>query len=181
MDVDIKPGENFETRIQTAVQNCSIFLPVIGKTWLSAQHDGGRRRLDDPGDYVRLEISAALQCLASSDHDHIVVPILVGGAAMPSENDLPIELRPMALINAIFLRDGSYDSDFSKVRDLFDEAGFMSAEFGMIGVQKRLIVNAKNARGEIRFYYGWRTILALTALALLAGVVVAKLFPFIAR
>lgn len=61
MDVDsIEPGDDFTEVIAGAVGSCAVLLAVIGDRWLAAADENGRRRLDDPGDFVRLEIEAAL-------------------------------------------------------------------------------------------------------------------------
>ena len=61
MDVDtIEPGMDFVEVIEQAVGSCEVLIEVIGNEWLDAIDDAGRRRLDKPEDYVRLEIKAAL-------------------------------------------------------------------------------------------------------------------------
>src|SRR4051794_6257510 len=83
-DVDsIDLGDNFVTRITAAVASCDVLLAVIGPKWLTVNDENGRRRLDDPNDYVRIEIEAALR------RQILVVPILVDGANMPRVSDLP--------------------------------------------------------------------------------------------
>src|SRR6266568_2992152 len=59
-DIDaIKPGDNFAEVIRSAVASCDVLLVLIGDRWLTIAGDDGRRRLDDPEDFVRLEIRAA--------------------------------------------------------------------------------------------------------------------------
>jgi hypothetical protein len=83
-DVDsIELGDDYAKKITLAVASCDVLLAVIGPGWLAAQDEDGRRRLDDPEDYVRVEIEAALRRRA------LVVPILVDGASMPRVSDLP--------------------------------------------------------------------------------------------
>jgi hypothetical protein len=79
IDVDaIEPGVDFAEEIGRAVAACRVLLAVIGPDWLTITDEEGRRRLDDPGDFVRLEIGAALA------RDVRVIPILVEGAQMPT-------------------------------------------------------------------------------------------------
>jgi TIR domain len=60
-DIDsLSPGANFPREIAIAVGSCDVLLAVIGKRWLMITNQHGVRRLDDPGDFVRLEIEAAL-------------------------------------------------------------------------------------------------------------------------
>jgi hypothetical protein len=83
-DVDsIELGDNFAKKITAAVASCEVLLAVIGPKWLTVEDENGRRRLDDPSDYVRIEIEAALR------RQILVVPILVDGANMPRVSDLP--------------------------------------------------------------------------------------------
>ena len=103
-DVDsIRPGENFPEVIARSLRETEVVLVLIGPRWLLVRGDDGQRRLDDPEDFVRLEVEAAL---ASPKR---VIPVLVGGAAMPSPDELPETLRPLVQRNAMHLRP---DPDF---------------------------------------------------------------------
>jgi hypothetical protein len=71
-DVDnIEPGEDFVERITAAVGSCDVLLALIGPRWLTITDENGQRRLDNPEDYVRLEIETALT------RNVRVIPILV--------------------------------------------------------------------------------------------------------
>lgn len=84
MDVDsIQAGLDFAKVIDAEVAKCDVMLVVIGKGWVDARDAGGRRRLDDPGDFVRLEVESALR------RDIRVVPVLVDGASLPQAEELP--------------------------------------------------------------------------------------------
>ena len=100
MDVDaIEPGVDFVARIESAVASADVFLAVLGRSWATVADANGRRRLNDPGDYVRLEVGAALR------RDMTVIPVLVGGAEMPAPEELPEELAPLTRRNALVLSD----------------------------------------------------------------------------
>src|SRR3954454_20343614 len=89
-DIDsIEPGDDFVELITTAVQSCDVLLALIGDRWLTMRDDQGRRRIDDPDDFVRIEIEAALA------RNVRVVPILVQGARMPRAHDLPDSLSSL--------------------------------------------------------------------------------------
>ena len=76
MDVDNIPlGVNFAKVLQDEIAKCEVLLVVIGRNWLGAREDDGRRRLDNPDDFVRIEIATALRCARSA-----VIPILLDGA-----------------------------------------------------------------------------------------------------
>ncbi len=101
MDVDSIPlGADYRSDIQTAVGRCDALLVIIGDRWLSVTDDAGRRRLDDPGDFVHIEVRWALE------RGVPVVPILVQGASIPSPEELPEPLRPLAFRNAAEVRPG---------------------------------------------------------------------------
>src|ERR1700735_4638164 len=62
MDVDaIQPGRDFRKAIEESIHSCSVLLAVIGQQWLESADEFGKRRLDDEGDYLRLEIASALR------------------------------------------------------------------------------------------------------------------------
>ncbi len=98
-DIDtIPPGEDFNQYLQAKVSECDILVAVIGKQWLAATDERGARRLDNPNDFVRLEIARALQ------RNIPVFPILVDGASVPRAQDLPDELAALSRQQAIELR-----------------------------------------------------------------------------
>lgn len=99
-DVDsVSVGENFLDKIQTALTAADVLLVVIGPGWLNASKRSGKRRLDDPDDWVRIEVREALQ-----RDDVRVVPLLVEGATIPRESDLPPGLKALAYRQAFILR-----------------------------------------------------------------------------
>jgi eukaryotic-like serine/threonine-protein kinase len=105
LDIDNIPfGLDFRQSIGDAVNQCDVLLAVIGDHWLDARYaDGpqqGCRRLDDPNDYMRIEIGAALA------RGIPVVPLLVGRASMPAEAQLPDGLKELAFRNAAQARSG---------------------------------------------------------------------------
>jgi TonB family protein len=104
---NIAPGEDFIAVIEAQLKQCSVFLPVIGKHWLTAgKPNANTRRLDDDQDYLRVEIATALR-----DDRILVIPVLVGGATMPGAADLPPDLLSLARRNAFELRDSRWESD----------------------------------------------------------------------
>jgi hypothetical protein len=105
-DVDnIEPGEDFVERITTAVGSCDVLLALIGPDWLTITDEDGQRRLDDPEDYVRLEIEAALKRKIR------VIPILVDEAPMPRVNELPATLAPLIRRNAVEINPLTFDTE----------------------------------------------------------------------
>lgn len=99
MDVDAIPfGVDFRDHIREAVGRCDVFLAVIGPAW--SGESGGRRRIDSPRDFVRLEVEAALA------RGIPVIPVLVAGSDMPAEDSLPASLGPLTYRNAIVVDQG---------------------------------------------------------------------------
>jgi hypothetical protein len=110
MDVDtIEPGADFVEAINRAVAACTVLLAVIGPKWLTATDEQGRRRLDNPDDFVRLEIEAALT------RDVRVIPVLAQGAIIPGRDDLPESLVHLARRNALSIRHESFRTDAGRL------------------------------------------------------------------
>jgi len=106
-DLDsIHGGANFVGKINEAINETDVALIVIGPHWIDATDDKGNRRLDNPRDFVRLEVEAALNRGSCR-----TIPILVSGAHMPNDTMFPDSLKPLALRNAMSVRD---DPDFRR-------------------------------------------------------------------
>jgi hypothetical protein len=111
MDVDaIEPGVDFGEHIERAVGACDVLVAVIGDDWLSARDEQGRRRIDDPDDFVRLEVEAGL-----ARGDVRVIPVLVHGAQMPSSADLPPEVAGLARRSALEMSDARWTHDIGRL------------------------------------------------------------------
>lgn len=116
MDVDgIPPGEDFRAYIDHAIGRCDAFVAMIGPNWLDARDEQGRRRLDDPGDFVRLEITAAL------NRNIRVIPVLVGGARLPTAEELPEPLDRLVNRHAISLDNETWELGVSRIVGSFVE------------------------------------------------------------
>ena len=98
----IRPGDDFAAKIVAGAEGCSALLAVMGPRWLGPKADGGRR-IDDPRDWVRVEIETAIS------REIRVIPILVHGAAMPLASELPKSLQTLADRQAITLDSASPD------------------------------------------------------------------------
>jgi formylglycine-generating enzyme required for sulfatase activity len=105
---DIAPGEDFVQVIEDAVAECEVMLVMIGKNWLTVS-DGTGRRIDNPKDFVRLEIASALK------RNIRVIPVLVGRALMPHDPDLPDDLKKLARRNAVELSDRDFRQDVNDI------------------------------------------------------------------
>jgi hypothetical protein len=108
MDIDtIAPGIDFVDAIEKAVGSCEVLIVVIGREWLTLKNAGGGRRVDDCGDFVRLELETALA------RNIRIIPVLVQDTPPPRAEDLPPSLARLARRNAIELSDArwAYDVD----------------------------------------------------------------------
>ncbi len=115
MDVDsIALGRDFRSVLQETTASCDLMLVLIGRNWADAKDEGGRIRLKNPTDYVRLEIEAALK------RDIAVTPVLVQGAHMPADEDLPAEIRDLAYRNGFELSHNRWESDVEEMVRRFD-------------------------------------------------------------
>lgn len=116
MDItNVELGMDFTVAVREAVEKCDLFLCLIGRDWLKAEDTEGGRRLEHPGDHVRIEIEAAL-----SRDDVRLLPLLFEGAQMPDVSDLCKELAPIAHRNALEMSDKRWDYDFSQLTDFID-------------------------------------------------------------
>jgi hypothetical protein len=116
-DIDsIELGDDFVQVITAAVESCDVLLALIGDRWLTVAGQDGRRRLDNPDDFVRLEIEAALA------RDVRVIPILVEGARMPSADELPASLAKLARRQALELSPSRFDDDSRRLLRVLERA-----------------------------------------------------------
>jgi len=117
MDIDsIPPGVDFEQHIRDAIHVCDVVLVLIGDDWLNATGESGGRRIDEPEDFVRLEVESAL-----ASPQVRVIPVLVEGAQMPRSTELPESIRQLARINAIELSDRRWVGDIERLARLIEE------------------------------------------------------------
>jgi hypothetical protein len=115
MDIDtIRAGEDFSVVVRNAVGSSDSVVAVIGSSWLDVRGGDGSRRLDNPEDYVRLELEGALQERVR------VVPVLVQGAKMPSPEQLPLSLAPLARRQAVEVSDNRWSYDVGRLISAID-------------------------------------------------------------
>jgi hypothetical protein len=110
MDVDsIALGRDFRSVLQKTLESCDVMLVVIDKDWVEDKNEKGEHRLEDPHDYVRMEVSAGLK------RDIVVTPVLVRGAHMPAAEQLPEEIRDLAYRNAFEITHNRWESDVQEM------------------------------------------------------------------
>ncbi|WP_430931653.1 toll/interleukin-1 receptor domain-containing protein [Saccharicrinis sp. 156] len=110
-DVDSIPlGADFRDHLDSAVSKCHFFLAIVGPDWLYARDDDSTSYLNNPSDFVRIELESALK------RDIPVIPILVRKATMPLGNTLPESLKPFIYRNGISIRpDPDFHNDMDRL------------------------------------------------------------------
>jgi TIR domain len=113
LDVDnIPPGQDFRDYIKCELETCDLLVAVIGKNWLKVRDEGGRPRLENPSDWVRLELEAAL----GRESKIPVIPVLLDNVPPPKAEQLPATLRELAYRQAFSVRPPSdFDQDVEKL------------------------------------------------------------------
>lgn len=115
-DIELEPGSDFVQAIEDAVGSCEVLVAVIGRFWIDAKDTDGRRRLENPEDFVRLEIETALR------RNVLVIPVLVFGATMPRSAELPEGLlRNLARKNALEISDRRFDDDVDRLMRILEK------------------------------------------------------------
>jgi len=119
MDVDsIGRGKDFRASIDAHLAECAAMLVVIGPNWLGASDEDNRSRLEDPDDFVRIEIGSALE------RNIVTIPVLTGGATLPNPKALPENLRSLAYRQAARISHENFSSDMQHIeKDLQGDAG----------------------------------------------------------
>ena len=144
IDVDnLEPGVDFVEAIEASVGSCDVLIAVIGKRWLISSDEEGKRRLDDPDDFVRLEISTALK------RNIRVIPVLVDGALMPRSSELPDDLKLLIRRNALDVSHNRFNADLghliAALERVLEKA---DAERKLREEKKRLEAEAARRRAE---------------------------------
>jgi cellulose biosynthesis protein BcsQ len=110
IDVDsMEPGVDFVDEIERSVRSCDVLIAVIGTRWLTSADREGKRRIDNPEDFVHMQIATALRSGIP------VIPVLVDGASMPRSADLPDDLTSLVRRNALFVSHNSFTGDSSRL------------------------------------------------------------------
>jgi hypothetical protein len=110
MDVDSVPlGTNFVEVLAEEINKCDALLAIIGPGWLDARDEKNQRRLENPDDFVRVEIGTALK------RGVRVIPVLLEGTHVPKADQLPDDLKGLALRNGLDVRHASFSEDMERL------------------------------------------------------------------
>ena len=113
IDVDMRAGTKFPVLLEQRLAECKVMLVLVGPEWLDARDEEGHRRLDNPDDWVRLEIARALK------RDIAIIPVRVNGAALPAKAALPEDIRGLLDHQAISVTLTGFRHDMAGlVRDI---------------------------------------------------------------
>lgn len=152
MDVDsIQRGHDFREVLERHLAETAVLLVLIGRQWLDLAGPDGTRRLDDPSDFVRLEIATALR-------DKIpVIPVLLNDATMPTASVLPDDIAGLAFRQASKLRHESFRTDIldpqAAVKEALAEAG--DAAGGRFRTLTRIIGAVGLVSTAVTLYFGY--------------------------
>ncbi len=163
MDVEgIEPGTDFVDAIERAVGACDVLIVVIGSRWLAPGADA-KRRLDDPSDFVRIETVTALR------RNIRVVPVLVEDTPMPSADQMPADLAPLARRQAVEINHRQWDATSGELIDTLER--ILGGEQAAIAEPRReAVASAERAIPARRARPYWIAGVAVViVLAVLAG------------
>jgi hypothetical protein len=107
IDVDMRAGTKFPETLEKRLAECKVLLALIGPGWLNAQDDQGRRRLDDPNDWVRLEIARALK------REITVIPVRINGTELPKKAYLPEEIHGLVDYQAVVVSTEGFRNEMA--------------------------------------------------------------------
>jgi formylglycine-generating enzyme required for sulfatase activity len=139
MDVDsIALGRDFRQSLHESLESCDAVLALIGPNWLDIKDPTGRRRLEDPDDFVRQEIAAALK------RNIPVTPVLLQGASMPVPERLPDDLKDLVFRNGFELSHMRWHSD---VREMAQRLGLGNADVSPVDARQKSAIKPIAIRG----------------------------------
>lgn len=144
-DLDtIKKGSDFVNIIEKNLQSCAAAIVIIGDRWLDIKDASGKRRLENPRDFVRLEIAAVLK------RDIPIIPLLIRGVQMPESDSLPDDLKPLVRRQIAILRDSQFESDTQYlIKELEEALGFYHGRLSRNILQGLKVLHERIERVDI--------------------------------
>jgi hypothetical protein len=140
MDVDsILKGHDFKLILDETLSTCTAMLVIVGRDWVSATDANGKRRLEDPDDFVRLEIATALK------RNIPIIPVRIEAAKLPTIDELPEDLKPLTRRQATILTHENFPGDMGRIeRDLHAilKSQFSARKIALTGLGSLIIVFA---------------------------------------
>ena len=150
-DIDsIPPGVDFRSYIADSVSKCDVLVVIIGERW-NAKDQNGVSRLEDPSDFIRIEIETALK------RNIPVIPVPVASALVPSEKELPQSMKELSFRNSYEVRSGtSFEGHIQRL---------------IKGIEETSIKIENKSTGKKNFSTRWKVVLGILFIALLAVLV----------
>jgi TIR domain len=173
MDVEMAPGIDFVQRITEVVSGCVVLIVVMGPDWAMTTEEEGGRRIDNPSDFVRLEVETGL-----GRPEVTPIPVLVSGARMPRKEDLPEEIRGIARRNAIELSDGRWSYDVGRLVETLE--GLLAPAPSVAPARPERPPPPPPPAAEETIPLGWRMVvegMAVAALAAFPARLLGELLP----
>jgi hypothetical protein len=152
----IGPGVDFVQALEQAIQSARVCLVLIGNTWLAETAADGEPRLDSPDDHVRREIEMAL-----NKEGLKVIPLLVEGAHMPDEDDLPVSIRKLARLQAVELSESRWDYDMARLVAVLGASGIGQRFYQRLSRGWRFMLLVVLLTVMVVPVYFWRSALAV--------------------
>ena len=107
----ILPGDDFVVSIDNALRKCDVLIVIICKSWLDIKDSTGKRRLDDPDDFVRLEVATALT------RGIQVIPVLFDDVPMPHTSELPENMKTLSRRQFVEIDSKRFEDDIRKLAE----------------------------------------------------------------
>ncbi len=105
----ILPGTDFIESIEDALESCDVLLVLISEHWLDIKDKNGNRRINNPDDFVRIEIASALR------RNIKVIPVLFDNAVLPAASELPEDLKKLSHRQSIEIDKTRFDADTARL------------------------------------------------------------------
>lgn len=156
----ILPGSQWPAKLKTALDTADVLLLVLGPRWLSSANEYGVRRLDEPEDWVRLEIESALKA------NKPIIPLLVAGLEqLPPAAALPESIAGILNYQWLMLRDERWDRDFAELVEVLEsEYGFIDNQLSINLPEPQVDISALSAdqlSEQLKALRGWKPVESL--------------------
>jgi hypothetical protein len=124
MDLEtLQPGHDFSIEIEQSMAQAKVMIVLIGRDWLGNKSDG-TSRIQDSADFVRREVALGLQ------RNITVMPVLLGNATIPTEMDLPEEIRSLLRHHSAHVTLTRFNADMESIAVALNEAMGIASGWG---------------------------------------------------
>lgn len=121
MDIEkLEPGVDFTQAIARSLDSCDVLFAVIGPEWAGPENQKGITRINQPNDWVRIELETALK------RNIWLIPVLVRGASLPGQDELPESLHPLLNRQTYEISNKRWKYDTDNLMNFLTSHGFPS-------------------------------------------------------